>query len=139
VPLTLVLLAAALAAGGTPTPAAPREVPLGAWGGTGVALTVEESGAKVELDCAHGRIDGRLAVDADGRFELPGTIVREGPGPVRMGPNGEAEEEKGQSAVYFGRLEGDVLHLGFYTESQDATSPSLELKRGQAPRLRKCL
>ena len=68
----------------TPTPNAARSVPSGPWGGRGIALTVEDSGAKIEMDCAHGRITGRLVLDADGRFELPGTFTRERPGPVHM-------------------------------------------------------
>jgi hypothetical protein len=133
VSLSLVLAAIALLA--SPTP---REVPLGAWGGMGVALTVEDSGAKVELDCAHGRITGRLALDADGRFELPGTFARERPGPVRMGPSGEVEEEKGVEATYSGRLEDGVLHLTFRV-GKEAGSRPLEARLGQTARLHKCL
>ena len=120
------------------TPVPPREVPLGAWGGPSIALTVEESGAKVELDCAHGRIDGRLVLDAEGRFELPGTVARERPGPVRMGPDGKAEEEKGVPATYSGKLDGDVLRLTIRSEKGSDSRP-LEARLGQAPRLHKCL
>jgi hypothetical protein len=122
-----------------PTPAPVREIPLGAWGGTGLALTVEESGAKLELDCAHGRITGRLALDSDGRFELPGTITRERPGPVRMGPNGEAAEEKSTPATYSGRLEKGVLKLTIRIEGSRGEPTALEARFGQTPRLRKCL
>ena len=115
-----------------------RTVPAGAWGGNGIALTVDESGAKLELDCAHGRIAQPLALDADGRFELTGTFVRERPGPVRMGPNGEAQEEKGAPATYSGRLEGDVLRLTIRFENGGESRP-LEARRGQAARLHKCL
>lgn len=121
------------------TPAPPREVPAGAWGGTGIALTVEESGAKVEFDCAHGRISGRLTLDAEGRFDLPGTVARERPGPVHMGPNGEPEEEKAAPARYSGRLEGDVLRMTVRVEGAQADTRPLELRLGQPPRLRKCL
>jgi hypothetical protein len=120
----------------TPTPS--REVPLGAWGGTSIALTVEESGAKVELDCAHGRIEGRLVLDADGRFVLPGTVARERPGPVRMGPDGKVEEEKGVPVTYSGRLDGDVLRLTIRYEKGTESRP-LEARLGQQPRLHKCL
>ena len=120
-------------------PDSPREIAAGAWGGTGIAMTVDESGAKIELDCAHGSITGRLALDADGRFELPGTLARERPGPVRMGPNGEPAEAKGVPVTYSGRLEGDTLHLSIRYEKAEEPSAELRLQRGATPRLHKCL
>jgi len=121
------------------SPEPPREVALGRWGGRGIAMTVEESGAKIEFDCAHGSISGRLALDADGRFELPGTFGRERPGPVRMGPNGEPAEEKGAPATYSGRLQDGVLRLTIRVEGADEDFPPIELRFGQTPRLHKCL
>jgi hypothetical protein len=123
----------------TPTPSPPREIAAGAWGGTGIAMTVEESGAKIELDCAHGRISRRLALDAEGRFELPGTLARERPGPVRMGPGGEPAEEKGVPATYAGRLDGGILHLTIRVEKAEEPGAELRLQRGATPRLHKCL
>ena len=129
----------AVIAGGTPTPSSPRTVPSGPWGGRGIALTVEDSGAKIEMDCAHGRIAGRLVLDADGRFELPGTFTRERPGPVHMGPNGEAQEEKGDPARYSGRVEGDTLRVSIRLESGGREMGPFELQAGTTPRLHKCL
>lgn len=120
-------------------PDPPREVALGRWGGKGVAMTVEESGAKLEFDCARGSISGRLALDAEGRFELPGTFGRERPGPVRMGPNGEAVEEKGAPATYSGRLQDGVLRLTIRVEGAETDFPPIDLRLGQTPRLHKCL
>ena len=133
------LLVLALIAAGTPTPNASRSVPPGPWGGRGIALTVEDSGAKIEMDCAHGRITGRLVLDADGRFELPGTFTRERPGPVHMGPNGEAQEEKGEPARYSGRVEGDALRVSIRLESGGREMGPFELQAGTTPRLHKCL
>jgi hypothetical protein len=121
------------------SPGPPREVALGRWGGTSVAMTVEESGAKLELDCAHGTISGRLSLDAEGRFELPGTLARERPGPLRMGPNGEAAEEKGAPATYSGRLQDGVLRLTIRIEGEEKHLGPLEARLGQAPRLHECL
>ena len=116
----------------------PKTVPQGAWGGTGVALTVEESGASVEFDCAHGSITGRLALDANGRFELPGQFVRERPGPVRMGPNGEVEE-KGETATYSGRMQDGALLLTIRLEKGGRVLDELRLEQDKTPRLHKCL
>ena len=86
--MTAALFAALLMA--TPTPSPASRVPPGAWGGTGIALEVTASGARIELDCAHGTIEAPLALDAEGGFDLPGTLVRERPGPVRDGRGGDA-------------------------------------------------
>ncbi len=61
----------------------PPRVAEGAWGGTGIALTVDAGGGRFELDCAHGTIDAALSLDGDGSFDVPGTFVQERPGPVR--------------------------------------------------------
>jgi hypothetical protein len=120
------------------SPDSDRSVPLGAWGGTGVALTVEESGATLEFDCAHGSITGRLALDTNGRFELPGKFVRERPGPVRMGPNGEAEENA-EPATYSGRMDDGALLLTIRLEKGARVVDGLRLEQGKTPRLHKCL
>jgi hypothetical protein len=116
-----------------------NEVPAGAWGGRGVAVTVEASGARVELDCAHGRIEGRLVLDGDNHFELPGTFVRERPGPVHMGPSGEAEEERAEPATYTGRLENGALKLSIHPDRGGKDIGPLEAHPGKAPTLRKCV
>ena len=101
-------------------------------------MTVDDSGTKIEMDCAHGRITGRLALDGDGRFELPGTFTRERPGPVHMGPNGEAQEEKGEPALYSGRVEGDALRLSIRLESGGREMGPFELQAGRTARMPKC-
>ena len=58
-------------------------------------MDVSEKGARLEFDCAHGSIDAAIALDADGRFRADGVIVREHPGPVRVG-----REPKAEPAVY---------------------------------------
>jgi hypothetical protein len=113
------------------------EVPAGAWGGRGASLTVESSGAKLELDCAHGRIEGRLVLDGDDHFELPGTFVRERPGPVHMGPSGDVEE-KGEPATYSGRLDRGALRLSVHLDHGGRDVGPLELHLGQAPTIHKC-
>ena len=55
------------------------------WGGTGIQLTVNDATATVEFDCAHGTIDQPLLIDQDGRFDIPGTFVREHGGPIQEG------------------------------------------------------
>src|SRR5215213_9370661 len=59
--------------------------PAGPWGGEHITLQVTESGGTFEIDCAHGTIEGRLSLDAQGRFDSPGTYVSESGGPDREG------------------------------------------------------
>jgi hypothetical protein len=122
-----------VAVGPTPPPADARRVPEGRWGGTGISVEVSASGAKIELDCAHGTIDAPLALDEDGRFDLPGTLVPERPGPVRMG-----EEEKPEPARYSGRLDGDTLTLQILRPNAPRQMSPLQVIHGRNARLRKC-
>jgi hypothetical protein len=127
------LLAVLLAV--TPTPsAADSRVAEGRWGGTGIALDVTPSGAKVELNCAHGPIEGALSLDDKGGFDLPGTLVRERPGPVRM----DREEEPGLAVRYVGRLDGETLELRIIRPEAPGPPGPLAAKHGQTPRLLKC-
>ena len=118
----------------TSTPATASRVAEGRWGGTGIALDVTASGAKVELNCAHGTIEGALSLDDKGGFDLPGTLVRERPGPVRM----DREEEPGLAVRYVGRLDGETLELRIIRPEAPGPPGPLAAKHGQTPRLRKC-
>ena len=126
----LSLAAAVLLGAGVPEP---RRVPEGKWGGVGLSVEVGASGAKVELDAAHGTIEGPLALDAGGRFEGNGTLVRERPGPARIGD----EDAAGEPARYRGTIAGDTLTLDVtLTKSGTAIGP-LKATRGAPARLRK--
>ena len=114
-------------------PESPR-VAEGRWGGTGIALDVASTGARIELDCAHGTIDAPLVLDGEGGFDLPGTLVRERPGPVRM----DQEEGKGLAVRYVGRLDGETLELRVVLPNAPRPPSPLAARLGQAPRLRKC-
>src|SRR5689334_19032176 len=95
--------ASLVACTGSPTP---TELPQGRWGGEHVSLTVTAAGADLEFDCAHGRVEESLRLDARGQFSLRGVYVREHGGPVR-----EGEPEDRRPALYLGQLEGSRLGL----------------------------
>src|SRR5579859_283227 len=109
--LPLLLLSAGLfvACGGsheTPTSSPQnRAVPIGTWGGAGIAVTVNPGNAAVEFDCAHGTIDHPMATDAAGRFSLTGTYVQEHGGPI--GP----EPPDTHPALYEGSVSGTAMTL----------------------------
>jgi hypothetical protein len=131
--VTGAILGVLLSMTSTASPEPPR-VAEGRWGGTGVALDVTSAGARIELDCAHGTIDAPLTLDGDNGFDLPGTLVRERPGPVRM----DQEEEKGEAVRYQGRLDGETLELRILRPNAPRPPSPLAARLGQTPRLRKC-
>ena len=52
---------------------APNPLPEGEWGEPGLRIRVDGTGVAIEADCAHGRIDGPVFLDAQGRFSGAGT------------------------------------------------------------------
>jgi hypothetical protein len=116
-----------------PTKTPSSSGPEGKWGGVGLSVEVGASGAKVELDAAHGRIDGPLILDAEGRFEANGTLVRERPGPTRIGD----ENAPSEPARYRGTIAGDTLTLDVTLTKSGAAIGPLQARRGVPARLRK--
>ena len=62
----------------------------GVWGGEHIRFEVTATGANIEYDCAHGTVEGKILVDASGRFNVAGTHYREHGGPVREGEGSAA-------------------------------------------------
>jgi hypothetical protein len=102
------------------------------WGGPHVRLSITSNGAEVEFDCAHGEMKGAIKPNQDGRFDLPGTFVREG-GPVRSDENASA-----QSVRYSGVIKGDTMTLTITLTDSKEKLDELTLKRGNQGRLWKC-
>jgi hypothetical protein len=104
----------------------------GTWGAQGIAVEVTDEGAKIEFDCAHGRITERIAPKADGRFEVKGVFAREG-GPVRLGEDNE------QPAVYRGSIKNDTMTLAIELTQNNESIGTFTVTKGKAARIRKCL
>lgn len=108
-------------------PAAPADgLVTGAWGGPEAALTVEAHGARVELPCADGRIDGTIEL-VDRAFLGAGPWW---PGPV---PPGDP-----LTAHYSGTVLGDRLLLSIVVQPGGATHGPLELRRDREPTFPRC-
>jgi len=122
----LVACASLNAAGGT-------TVPNGAWGGQHITLAVTSGGATVEFDCAHGSVDAPLTLDANGRFAVAGTFVRE-----RGGPTRNNQQEKPEAARYSGTLEGNTLTVTVELVDGGESAGTFTLTRGKTGRLVKC-
>lgn len=105
----------------------------GVWGGAHIRLEVEEKGATVQYDCAHGSIDEQLALDAEGRFAARGTFVYEGGGSIRVRIN-----RVPQPARYEGRVSGQRLSLTVTLTETSQAIGTYTLTRGSEGRIRKC-
>ena len=105
----------------------------GVWGGDHAALTVIETGAHLELDCASGDISGRLSAGGDGRFSVEGVFVVEHAGPVR---SDETPERK--PARFSGRVEGGTMSLDVTLVESNTSVGRFALELGRAPGVKKC-
>jgi hypothetical protein len=104
----------------------------GTWGGTHVMLEVEDSGGRVEFDCAHGVLEEPLVLDRDNHFDVAGHYVREHSGPVR-----KDEDQTGVPARYRGHVENKQMSLEVAIQGQSDTQ-SFSLALGSEPRVMKC-
>jgi hypothetical protein len=111
-----------------------RRLAQGSWGAPHIRLTVGDSSATIEYDCAHGQIDGPLVIDSRGRFSLKGTHSPEHPGPVR-----DNEQSAGQPASYTGWTDGKKMTLTVTLAGQKEMIGTFSLTRGSQGRVFKCL
>lgn len=108
-----------------------QRIPRGEWGGAHVNITVGESSATIEYDCAHGEIQGPLTIDGEGKFTLRGTFTPERGGPIRAG-----ESQNTKEATYSGEIHGNTMTLTMKVADSDAETFTLE--KGKTGRLVKC-
>jgi len=112
---------------------ATRKVPVGAWGGDHIALTVTQEGASFEIDCAHGTINESLLIDRNGRFDVRGIYVREGGGDVQGGGR------ERHPARFTGWSNGKRMTLTIKFTDTGQTISEFTLTLGQEPNMTKCL
>jgi hypothetical protein len=53
-------------------------IPEGNWGGERIGLFVDEAGVSFLFDCAGGRVDHPVTLDASGNFDVVGTYAESG-------------------------------------------------------------
>ena len=105
----------------------------GTWGGQHLTVTVGDSSATIEFDCAHGQIDGPLVTDRRGRFDLKGTFAAEHGGPVR-----DNEQSTGQPVRYTGWTDGKKMTLTVTLAGRKEMIGTFSLTRGVEGRIFKC-
>ena len=113
---------------------APETLMPGVWGGEHIRFEVTETGAKVEYDCARGTVEGKIVVDAQGRFNVYGLHYEERGGPVRPGGAGG-----GYRVRLSGRVGGSLMKLTVTRAGTRRVVGTFELARDREPSLVKCL
>jgi hypothetical protein len=118
----------------TPIAEAPpgsNRLPTGVWGGLHVILEVTDTDASLQFDCAHGVISGPILLDKDGNFDVPGSYVSEGPGPIREG------QERGSKAHYSGTVRDGAMTLKVRLDNSDVKG-DFSLAHGKPGKIWKC-
>ena len=104
----------------------------GQWGGPHAGLIADANGARIEFDCAGGRVTRPIVVTGDA-FDVEGTLTHGG-GPVSIDDTTRAEP-----ARYVGRVDGNRITLNLtLTKSGEKQGP-FTLIRGRNPNVYKCV
>lgn len=106
----------------------------GSWGADNVRLTVTESGAALEFDCAHASITRPLLLDNAGSFDLPGLYTPEHGGPIH-----EGDVLASKAARYTGTVSGTSMVLTITYTADGTQQGTYKLTHGAPARLHKCL
>jgi hypothetical protein len=114
----------------TAKPSSKRLKP-GIWGGNHLSLQISETETTLEFDCANGTISQPIMLDDSGRFAVPGTYVRGGPGPERQGAKQDTD------AQYLGRLSGGTLTITVQIPGATDVGP-FTLTEGRQGKVTKC-
>lgn len=111
-----------------------EDLPPSNWGGQHVSLEITKTGGKLEFDCAHGELEGKLRLDQQGRFSLEGIYVEEHGGPTR-----EANAPKNIAVIYAGQIiGGSKMKLTIKRKDSKKSLGAFRLKRGEEPFIVKC-
>ena len=109
------------------------KVPLGTWGGDNAGMIVGDTAMHLHVGCTYGDVSGRIAVDANGHFDVPGSYVLRAY-PIVVGPS--------LPARFVGRLDGSVTTVTVTVDDtvQHATvvKGPVVVQLGDAPRLGPC-
>jgi hypothetical protein len=105
----------------------------GLWGGDHIGLYIENNGTRLEYDCAHGTIDQPMRVDRKGRFNVTGTHIREGGGPIT-----KHERPDRHPALYTGQVAANRVVIKITLTDTKETVGTFTLFYGQKPNLFKC-
>jgi hypothetical protein len=108
-------------------------VPAGIWGGNGIILNIGTNGATVKYDCADGKIEHALRMDAEGNFTANGVHIPGQPGPIRI----DVKQTR-QPARYVGNVSGDTMSLKVSLTDTSKVIGEFKLELGRTPRIHRC-
>lgn len=106
----------------------------GIWGANGIGLTVEETGGKIEYDCADGEIEQKIRLDKCGSFVAAGVHIPLHGGPLRL----DSPPER-QPVRYEGKISGNRMTLKVVRIETNETIGEYVLERDKFPRIHRCL
>ena len=106
----------------------------GEWGGEHVGLTLDQTGGRLEYDCAAGRIYGPLIRAPDGSFAADGAHT-----PGMVGPDRLDYVPPSYPARYTGKVGGETMTLRVAVPSRDLMLGPFRLRRDAEPRILRCL
>jgi hypothetical protein len=127
-----VLLSALLSGCGGSTGTDLTRVPEGDWGGPHLAVSVAPSATELRFDCAEGHIDGVIAVDDGGRFDVAGLYTPLG-GPTMDPPPAPL------AARYQGSTDGRRLTLTVAVPDRAFSSGPFTATLGGQANIFRCL
>ena len=110
-----------------------QRVAKGTWGALHIVMEVSAESASIEYDCAHGTINGPLALDRRGRFSWAGTHTTEHGGPIRRD-----EKPNHRPARYTGSINGKTMTLTVTLTDTNETLGPYTLTHGNSGRVFKC-
>lgn len=128
------VLAICLAALGGCATAAPGSPLTGNWGGEHVGLVLDDTGGRLDYDCASGSIAEPLIPAGDGTFSARGTHTPGQGGPDRIG-----YVPPSYPARYSGTVSGSSMILRVEVPSREIAIGPLRLRRDEEPVLVRCL
>lgn len=105
----------------------------GEWGGEHIGLQINEDSAEIEYDCANGRINQRITLDKNGKFDLTGTYVKEHAGPSR-----DDQPQHTHSANYVGIVKDKTMTLTVTLIDTKEDIGTFTLTHGSRARVMKC-
>jgi hypothetical protein len=116
------------------TATGPSRLPAGVWGGDHISMSVADSSAHLELDCAHGDIPSGLTLDRQGHFDAAGAYVREHGGPIR-----EGEVLDSHPAIYHGLVASTTMTMTIRLSDTNESLGTFTLVLGSPGRVVKCV
>nr|AIA17613.1 Unknown Function [uncultured bacterium] len=106
------------------------------WGGNHIQLSIAETSAHIELDCAHAEIQDTQSFNSSGFFDLYGTFEQEHGGPVR--PDDMVITRPARFLGSIDDLSG-LMALTILLTDDNSHAGSFILKKDDPGRVFKCL